>query len=423
MPTAPPLDDLAPNVDRLSNDLHELSEHVDDARAGWTRTVFSEPYHASRDWVRARMSAAGLETHRDGAGNIIGRLPGISSSRPLVTGSHTDTVPGGGRFDGTVGVLGAIEAARRLRETGTRLAHDLFVCDFQGEEANPFGFSCLGSRAVAGHLGASALDTVDGEGRRLAEALTLSGTDPAEMLAAGWGPVHAYVELHIEQGPALERRGSPIGVVTHIAGLHRFLATFTGRNDHAGSRSMDDRRDALTAAAEAVLTVERLGCGAPGHGVATTGDLRAEPGAWNVVPGTARLWGEIRSTDSAWLGSAGRDVAEQITAESRRRGVDVDIGWSADGDVVGADSAVQDVIADTCTDLGIDWVAMPSAASHDAAHLAALGPMGMVFVPSRAGRSHCPDEWTDIADIATGAHVLTATLVQLDRTDRPLRTG
>lgn len=423
MPTAPPLEHLTPNADRLSDDLRELSEHIDDTQAGWTRTVFSEPYRASRDWVRARMAAAGLETHRDGAGNIIGRLPGHSSARPLVTGSHTDTVPGGGRFDGTVGVLGAIEAARRLRETGTHLAHDLLVCDFQGEEANPFGFSCLGSRAVAGHLTPSALASVDGEGKRLGDALTRSGTDPSAMLDAGWGPVHAYVELHIEQGPALERRGSPIGVVTHIAGLQRFLATFTGRNDHAGSRAMDDRRDALAAAAAAVLTVERLGCGAPGHGVATTGDVRADPGAWNVVPGGARLWGEIRSTDSAWLGTAGRDVAEQIIAESRRRGVDVDIGFTADGDVVGADPAVQDIIAETCTELGIDWIAMPSGASHDAAHMASLGPMGMLFVPSRAGRSHCPDEWTEIADIAIGARVLTAALVQLDRTDRPLRTA
>lgn len=423
MPMANALDRLTPNRERLHNDLNELSGHIDDTQSGWTRTMFSEPYRASREWIRARMAAAGLETYRDSTGNIIGRLPGDSLARPLVTGSHTDTVPSGGRFDGTVGVLGAIEAARRLRESGTRLAHDLVICDFLGEEANEFGFSCLGSRAIAGHLETTDLDSVDNHGQRLGDALSRFGTDPNGTLGACWGPLHAYVELHIEQGPTLERRGTPIGVVTQIAGLQRFLATFAGRLDHAGTRPMNERHDALAAAAAAVLTVEQLGCAAPGHGVATAGDIRVDPGAWNVVAGSARMWGEIRSADTAWLGSAARSLAEQITTESHRRGVDVELDWTGDGDVVDAHPAAQDVIANTSTNLGIDWVPVPSGASHDAAHLAALGPMGMIFVPSHEGRSHCPQEWTELDEIVTGVHLLAATLVELDRTERPLWTG
>jgi N-carbamoyl-L-amino-acid hydrolase len=181
------VESLAPDSERFWSDLHELAELTEPDAPGWTRQVFSEPYRASRDWVRHRMADAGMEVHVDPAGNIVGRLPGRTGSPPVVTGSHTDTVHGGGRFDGIVGVLGAIEAVRRLRETGQRLDHDLLVVDFLGEEANPFGYTCLGSRAAAGELLPADLDRTDSAGNRLGDALTAFGIDPMRL----WSPVGA----------------------------------------------------------------------------------------------------------------------------------------------------------------------------------------------------------------------------------------
>jgi N-carbamoyl-L-amino-acid hydrolase len=366
------------------------------------------------------MRDAGLEVREDAAGNVIGRLPGASpGAPPLVTGSHTDTVHGGGRFDGIVGVLGGIEVARRLRETGTRLRRDLFVIDFLGEEANGFGISCLGSRALAGVLTGEHLSRRDAEGRRLGDALAGFGADPSGALGLAWRPgsVHAYLELHIEQGPVLERQGTTLGVVTAIAGIERLLATFDGRADHAGTTPMPERRDALAAAAQAVLTIERTACGAPVHAVSTTGRIEALPGAFNVVPDQARLWAEVRSVDAGWLGGVKRRLAEEIAEGAAARGVTAMIEWLNDQDPVPTAPSVRDHIGRTADELGIGWTPIPSGAGHDAAHMTPLGPLGMIFIPSRGGRSHVPEEWTDLADIAVGVHALAATLVRLDESD------
>jgi beta-ureidopropionase / N-carbamoyl-L-amino-acid hydrolase len=372
--------------------------------------------------VRATMSGAGLEVHIDAAGNIIGRLAGRDPARPpLVTGSHTDTVPQGGRYDGVVGVLSGIEVARRLHETGTRLERDLLVVDFLGEEANEFGVSCLGSRAITGQLASEHLDRTDGTGSALGCAFESFGLDGGAATGIAWstGGIHAYLELHIEQGPLLERSGEQIGVVTAIAGIDRVLASFSGMAGHAGTTPMAERHDALVAAAEAVLIVERVGCGAPGHGVATSGRIESSPGAMGVITDRARLWAELRSVDPSWLHGARRQIVDEITAAARARGVEVETEYLTDQDPVPAAPPVRDLIATTASNLGYTWKAVPSGAGHDAAHLARLGPMGMIFVPSRGGSSHCPQEFTAAADIARGAHVLAEALVALDREPSP----
>jgi beta-ureidopropionase / N-carbamoyl-L-amino-acid hydrolase len=412
------LDVLAPESERLARRLAQLSELHDSTLPGWSREVFSEPYRASRDWTRSLFAEAGLNPTVDAAGNIIGRLPGRSGGGPaLVTGSHTDTVQNGGRYDGVVGVLAGVEVAQRLRETGTQLDHDLVVVDFLGEEANEFGISCMGSRAIAGTLTAEHLDRVDGTGLRLGTAMQRFGSDPDAALGQAWRrtDVHGYVELHIEQGPLLERSGHGIGVVTAIAGIDRLLAHFAGRTGHAGTTPMADRHDALVSAAAAVLTVERIACGAPVHGVATSGHIQSRPGSMGVITDQARLWAEIRSVDGSWLRGARRRIVEEIAAETRARGVELDVEWLSDQDPVPTEAAVRDVISAAADWLGLSWQAVPSGAGHDAAHLARLGPMGMIFVPSVGGRSHCPEEMTAPEDIATGTHVLAATLVALDK--------
>ncbi|WP_417257235.1 M20 family metallo-hydrolase [Celeribacter halophilus] len=405
-------------IDRLESGLAALAEFRDPSRPGWTREVFSEPYRASREWTAKRMREAGLEVVVDNAGNIVGRLPGEDPSAPaLVTGSHTDTVDGGGRFDGIVGVLGAIEAARELQQTGTRLGRDLLVVDFLGEESNAYGLSCLGSRAAARELAPEDLERTDYRGVRLGKAYADYGLDPSKLTEIPWARrrLHRFIELHIEQGPTLEKRGLPLGVVTAITGIERFIATFTGSADHAGTTSMEDRRDAMVAAAEAVLAVRSEGCGAPTHGVATSTRVESESRSPNVVPSLVRMYSEVRSVDEYWLSGVKGRLTGEILAKSAELGVDVGLDWSTDNHIVKADKGVQDVVASAADSLDIAWAPIPSGATHDAVHMASLAPMGMIFIPSKDGKSHCPEEWTDTADIEVGVGALVQTIKELDR--------
>jgi N-carbamoyl-L-amino-acid hydrolase len=205
-------------------------------------------------------------------------------------------------------------------------------------------------------------------------------------------------------------------VVTAIAGIERVLATFTGRADHAGTTPMDVRQDALVAAAKAILTVEREGCGAPVHGVSTSGRLETYPGSPNVVPEQVRLWSEFRSIDAEWLAGVRGRVAEQIARQAAENGVQAMLDWVTDNPVVSTHQRLQDVTAQTAEELGHPWAPVPSGASHDAVHLSRLCPTGMIFVPSTNGRSHCPEEWTDLDHISVGVHLLTAALLRLGRT-------
>lgn len=413
----------AETLERLGSGVEELSVLHDPDRLGWTREVFSEPYRESRTWTMARMHDAGLDVHVDAAGNIVGRLAGSDTTAPaLVTGSHTDTVDGGGRFDGVVGVLGAIEAARLLQESGTPLRRDLLVVDFLGEESNTFGLSCLGSRSAARELTPEDLDRKNYRGVSLGQAYTAFGLDPSRLLDVPWARLrlHAFVELHIEQGPTLEKRGLPLGVVTAITGIERFIATFTGSADHAGTTSMEDRRDAMIAAADAVLAVRAEGCGAPAHGVATSTRVESESRSPNVVPSLVRLYSEVRSVDTTWLSGVKGRLTAEIVAKATASGVDVGFEWSTDNAVVQADPGVQDVVGASVDALGLPWMPIPSGATHDAVHMAALAPMGMLFIPSKNGKSHCPEEFSSTEDIAVGVHALTETLRRLDSTDTRL---
>jgi N-carbamoyl-L-amino-acid hydrolase len=400
---------------RLEADLEALAAFRDPDAPGWTRPVFSASCLASRDWVAGRMAGAGLEVVRDAGGNLVGTLGG-GEGPALVTGSHTDTVIGGGRFDGPLGLLGAIEVARSLAESGTRLRHPLRVVDFLGEEPNAFGLSCVGSRAVAGNLSADHLALEDPAGTTLAEALRAAGGDPGAVIGGAWarGEVAAYVELHIEQGPILEREGLPLGIVSGIAGIARARVTFSGRADHAGTTPMNSRRDALAAAAEAILAVERLA--SEGDGVGTCGRVEAQPGALNVVPGEAQLWCEFRSTSPAWLDSRLDRLEAEVATSGRRRGVATEVIRLSRTEPVATSPEVRAAMETGIRGLDLGWRTLASGAGHDAVQMARLGPVGMLFVPSRGGRSHCPEEWTEPAHLEAGVAALLATLLVLDRT-------
>lgn len=403
---------------RFAADLDALAEFTADG-PGCSRTLFSSAYNESRSWVADRLRDAGLQVRRDAAGNLVGTLQGEDPTAPaLMLGSHTDTVRSGGNFDGVVGVLGAIEVVRLLREGGLKPRHTILVVDFLGEESNDHGLTCLGSRSLTGELTAADLARHDAEGVMLGDQCARTGLDPSAMISQSWlgrDEVSAYLELHIEQGPVLEQRGVEVGVVTAIVGIERLIARFIGRADHAGTMPMRDRRDALAAAAETVLAVRQLGCDAQGAGVATTSRVTTLPGSPNVVPSSARLEAEMRSTDPIWLDTARAGLAQEVAAKAGALGVEVELDWVHDNRAQHLDDSLQSVIIGAAESRGLSWAPIPSGATHDAVHVARRIPAAMIFVPSVDGRSHCPEEMTKLSDIANGIDVLAHTVLALDR--------
>ena len=354
-----------------------------------------------------------------GGGNVIGVLPGRLGGRQIMLGSHTDTVDGGGRFDGIVGVLGAIEVVRLIQEHDIRVDHDLVVVVFFNEEPNDFGLFCVGSRAMTGQVDRQTLAITDPTGRTLADALPDSRIDPDDFLSAAYdfNPVTAFLELHIEQGPELERAGRQIGVVETITGINHFRALFTGRQDHAGTTPMDVRADAGCAAAGTVLAVESIAeSGLNTRG--TSGQIRFTPEAVNVVSQIASLEGEFRGPEGSWLNEAQRRLTAAAGSEAEKRGVEVEIEWTTDDAPVPLHEPITSTITEVADDFGLSRATMFSGAGHDAGIIAAKTQVGMIFVPSVDGRSHCPEEFTDFADIMPGISVLLETVLRTDRRAR-----
>lgn len=409
-----------PEMERVKQDLDDLAKWRDADQPGWTRMALTTMELESRQWVKQLMSAAGLEVTIDPIGNIIGRLPGTGvDRRAIVVGSHTDTVEGGGRFDGIVGVLGAVEVVRLLRESGIALKHDLLVIDFYNEEANRFELSCLGSRFLAGNLSQEHLRRVDFDGRPLADVLGDLGVSVEDLQSSGWSRDHVlgYLELHIEQGPILENANATVGVVTSIAGIARFRAAFRGRRDHAGTMPMSLRQDAGCAAAGLVLGVERI-CNESSSTVGTVGEMVLTPAATSIVSESAVVSAEIRSPDAAWIAQAREEIDAVAALEASRRGVGAATEWFPWEKPVSMDDRVSTLISRSIADLGHEGMRLYSGAGHDAVQMARLGPTGMIFVPSAAGRSHCPEEWTEVEDICVGIHVLARSIVTLDSGER-----
>lgn len=396
-------------------ELMRLAEVVEPDQEGWTRRAFSPAYRASRAHVAALMEGAGLRVTADPAGNLLGQLECQDPELPaLVLGSHTDTVRGGGRFDGMVGVVGAIDVARRLTEAAVRPLRPLWVVDFLGEEPNAFGVSCVGSRAVAGNLGDEQLEREDGHGHTLSEALAEAGGSPERLAAARWDPrrLAGYLELHVEQGPLLERAGIDLGVVTAIAGIHRAEVTLRGRADHAGTTPMDQRHDALLAAAEVALEVEGIARRAP-QGVATVGRLEIEPNSANVVAERADMVVEYRSADAGWLAQFDSRLADLIAEVPGHRGVQGSLSWLSREQPTVCSDDLSSALRRAAARAGREPLDLPSGAGHDAVQVAALCPVAMLFVPSRGGRSHCPEEWTEPDHVELGTRTLFEAAAEL----------
>lgn len=408
------------NTERLWRRVETLAG-MTRADVPWTRRAFTAEFDAARAWLKQEFEAAGLAVSIDAGGNLVGRREGRDPThKPLVTGSHCDTVVGGGRFDGIVGVLAGLEIAHTLADNGIAWEHPLEVVDFLSEEPSDYGASCVGSRAMAGLLDARMLAATNPDGETLAQALTRAGGNPAAlgMPIRQAGSVAAYVELHIEQGPVLEARKLPIGVVTNIVGIRRERITVTGRPDHAGTTPMDMRHDALVGAARVIDAVHRMACdmsGRPHYVVATVGRISMTPNVPNAVPGTVEMILEVRSDDEAVLGEFPGKALRSVEGALAELRVRAELEAVSQAAPTRCAPLVADAVENAARELGHPSMRLPSGAGHDAVYMSALGPAGMIFIPCLNGRSHCPEEWIDPSQLAHGAQVLFETLGALDR--------
>jgi allantoate deiminase len=391
--------------------------NADPAAGGITREVYTPQYEASLEYVAQLMRSAGLDVRVDAAGNLIGRWQGLDPAAPAVlTGSHFDTTLNAGAFDGVVGVLGAIEAVRTLREQDVAPRRSIEVVGFAGEEPR-FSAGCVGSRAMAGDLTRPMLDTlVDRDGVTMAQALDGVGLDPDRIGEAVFEPagVHAFVELHIEQGGVLEAGGEAIGVVTWIAAPQDLRVRLRGAATHAGATPMALRRDALAGAAELIVVLERLAQQSPsGTTVGTVGVIHALPGAINVVPGEVELEVDVRDSDGAARDAVVAGLLAAAEELCARRGLELEVETIARDEPAPCSELVIAAAELACAELGLSHRRMISGAYHDAMVLGSRVPIGMIFVPSAGGISHHPDEYTSPEEIDAGVDVLASVLGRL----------
>ncbi|WP_237690570.1 Zn-dependent hydrolase [Paenibacillus caui] len=412
-----PGDVSKPNAQRLQANLEKLSTFADSSKPGWTRRPFTAWYAQSRAWLAEQMKAAGLEVHIDAASNLIGRKSGTDPALPpILIGSHTDSVTGGGRFDGAIGVIGGIELAMRLKETGTSLKHTLEIIDFTAEEPSEFGISTIGSRGMVNNLPGDMLDRRDPDGKVLREAIREAGGAPEDMEASARQPGDAavYLELHIEQGQSLETSGRKLAPVTGIVGILRYRVTVTGKPNHAGTTTMKIRKDALPGASAMILALEEL-CGRdyPEYVVGTVGRMQVDPNASNVIPGSVVFDLEIRSMQVARMEAIARELQLRCGEIAGSRGLDVAFDRLSLSEPIHVSSKVQDIVTRACQTTA-SYMPLPSGAGHDANQMALICPIGMIFVPSKDGRSHCPEEWTDWDEVALGVEALAKAVLISD---------
>jgi beta-ureidopropionase / N-carbamoyl-L-amino-acid hydrolase len=399
--------------DRLLADLEALAEVGDTGDGGNCRLALTDEDAGGRELVVGWMRSLGLAVRVDRIGNVVATRPGLDSSLdPVMTGSHIDTVRTGGRYDGTLGVLAGLEVVRALDDAGLRTRRPLAVAFFTDEEGSRFAPDMLGSLVYAGGMPLEdALDIVAIDGAVLGDELERIGW-AGDAAVPGPAP-HAYVELHIEQGPLLEEQGITIGAVTGVQGISWQEVVVTGQANHAGTTPMRLRHDSGYVAGSIVTFVRDLATALGGHQVATVGRLSLHPDLVNVVAARATLTVDLRNTDASVLAEAEsglRSHAEDVAAAEG-----VTLAWRrlAQFDPVAFDPSVVDLVEATARRLDLSVMRLPSGAGHDAQMLARVCPTGMVFVPSRAGISHNPAEYTSPDDLAAGAQVLAEVLVEL----------
>lgn len=383
---------------------------------GIFRPAFGDADRAARAFVVSLLQEEGLTVTQDMAGNIIGRLPGTDPTAPAVaTGSHLDTVPGVGKFDGAAGVVAGVAAVRRLKKYGS-LRHPLEIIVFAASAASRFPLPHVGSKLMAG-VGQEACLL------RLQDDQDVSISQAVHQAAAGWAlqPVHrrtdelkAFIELHIEQGDILADAGVRVGIATDVAAHTHLKITVRGLPAHAGTTPMEKRRDALVSAAMLIMAVEEVAVAAERHGtVCTVGMACTRVAAVNTVPGLVEMWVNIRGTEQQQIVYALQEIKDAASTIADGQDTPVDIAVVSSDKPVRLDDAIGDLLADKCAELGVPYRRLPCLAAHDVIHMTALAPSGLLLIPSRGGLSHNPNEYSDIDDVMAGIDVLTAALASL----------
>lgn len=409
---------LPVRADRIAEEIDALALITEPDRP-YTRRAFSPMFLRGRDYLAKRFRQAGLETRVDAGGNLIGtrrgRKPGLGT---IMVGSHSDTVPDGGRFDGIAGVSTALEVARALADQDIALDHDLEIVDFLAEEVSIFGVSCIGSRSLIGVLPPEWLDRVSGD-ITLTQGITEVGGRPADIAAEKRTDIKAFLELHIEQGTVLEDAHEDIGVVTAIAGITRIEIIVEGRADHAGTTRMGKRLDALVVASKLVLEIEKLGfelAAGPTHFAATVGEFEIEPNAANVVPSRARLLIDARAEARPTMETFIARVDELAVRMAAETGVTIAPPTRiSDNPPTPGDTLLLETLDAACDAVGAKHRRMASGAGHDTAWMARGTKSAMIFIPCLLGRSHSADEFARTEDVALGAAVLLEAVKRLDK--------
>ncbi len=409
---SPRATELAVDGARLNRRLLELTAFGRTPEGGISRVAFSEADRAARELAMSWMREAGLAVGIDTAANVIGRREGRDRSLPpLLFGSHLDSVPDGGNYDGQVGSAGAIEIVQCLMESGVDTLHPLEVVVFTNEENGK-----TGSRALAGELEARELSLPSHTEKSIAEGISFLGGDPDRIDEARRkrGEVFAFLELHVEQGAVLDRRGIDVGVVEGIVGIERWNVRVDGFANHAGTTPMNERQDALLTASRIVGAVNRIAVEAEGKHVATVGKIRAHPGAPNVIPGRVELTLEIRDLDMEKIAELQRAIESEARRVAAANDTQVSFEKYYESRGAPADERLREVVRRSAESLGLSTLSLPSGAGHDAQSIALIAPMGMIFVPSVDGVSHSPKELTRPADVEAGANVLLRTILAAD---------
>jgi beta-ureidopropionase / N-carbamoyl-L-amino-acid hydrolase len=413
-----------PSIDaaRLRNRLERLSYHGRPPGGtfadGVSRVAYSTADLTARAWIIDEIKQAEIAPRIDAAGNIYARFGGDPKQPAILFGSHIDSVPGGGNFDGDLGTFAALEVLQAVQAAKLQTRHPLEMVLWAHEESTAFGVGTAASRIVAGDLQAGDLDRV-WNGMKRSDAIRRIAGDPDKIETAirGKGTWHAYVELHIEQGGTLDKAKVPVGIVEGIVAIHRYDVTIVGFANHAGTTPMGERQDAFVAASQLTLAVREIAQARQGRQVGTVGRIEVEPNSPNVIPGRVTMSVEFRDLSEAVLRELGDQVKARGAAIAKQTNTRIEFALASTNVPAIATKGIQDTIGRSADAMGLKTMRLPSGAGHDAQQIAKLCPMGMIFVPSVAGISHSPKELTSWDDCANGANVLLRTVLALDQRD------
>ncbi len=402
------------SAERMAQRIQELSEFGANPEGGVSRVAFSEADIKGREYIKGLMKQAGLDVRLDTAGNIIGKRQGSNPDLPLIMfGSHIDSVPGGGNYDGDVGVIAAIEVAQLLQENRVQTRHSMEIVSFTDEEGG-----LTGSRAMTMGLSEKRLEVVSHSGMTIRDGIRVVGGDPDRLEEARRtaDEIVAFIEVHIEQGAFLHEEEIDIGVVEGIVGIRWWDVTIEGFANHAGTTPMNRRQDAMISAAQLTLAINRVATSMQGRQVATVGRIRAEPGAPNVIPGRVVMSLEIRDLDADKMQQVFDAVRVEADKISKARQTPISfVEIEVASPPAPTDLRMRKIIARSAENLGLTHKFMPSGAGHDAQDMTHVAPTGMIFVPSVDGISHSPREFTSAEDMANGANVLLRTVLAIDQ--------